>query len=212
MQNSSCNIPTWICWLRSTKLTTLLCLKSWFSGCGMALKWFTSYLSHRFQAIKIGSTLSELCELLFGVPQGSVLGPLLFSLYTTPLSKVIGMHPDIKYHFYADDTQLFIHVSKDATLAFDKLNSSLLDVQKWMLPSMLKLNPDKTEFIIFESHAQLKKLDPYLPVRIFGNFMHPAVVVKNLDVWFDANLSLADHVRNICKTSFIQICDLRRVR
>ena len=69
--------------------TTLLnCLKSWFGVCGTALKWFTSCLSHCFQAIKIGSTLSELHELLFGAPQGSVLGPLLFSLYTTPLSKV----------------------------------------------------------------------------------------------------------------------------
>ena len=77
---------------------------------------------------------------------------------------------------------------------------------------MLKLNPDKTEFIIFGSHAQLKKLDPYLPVKIFGNFMHPAVVVKNLAVWFDANFSFANHVRNICKTCFIQIRDLRRVR
>ena len=97
------------------------------------------------------------------------------------------MHPDNKYHFYADDTQLFIHMShKNAALAFDKLNSCLLDVQKWMLSSMLKLNPDKTEFIIFGSHAQVKKLDTYLPVRIFGNFMHPAVV-KNLGVWFDAN-------------------------
>ena len=77
---------------------------------------------------------------------------------------------------------------------------------------MLKLNPDKTELIIFGSHAQLKKLDPYLPVRIFGNFMHPAVIVKNLGVWFDTNSSLSDHVRNICKTCFFQMCDLRRVR
>ena len=60
--------------------TLLSCLKSWFGVSGTALKWFTSYLSHRFQAIKIGSTLSDLHELLFGVPQGSVLGPLLFSL------------------------------------------------------------------------------------------------------------------------------------
>ena len=166
--------------------TTLLnCLKSLFCECGMALKWFTSYLSHQFQTIRIGSTLSELLELLFGVPQGSVLAPLLFSLYTTPLNKVIGMHPYIKYHFYADDTQFFIHLShKNAALAFDKLNSCLLDVPEWMLSSMLKLNPDKTKFIIFGSHAQLKKLDPYLPVRIFGNFMHPVVVVKNLGVCF----------------------------
>ena len=67
---------------------------------------------------------------------------------------------------------------KNAALAFDKSNSCLLDVQKWMSSSMLKLNPNKTEFIIFRSHAQLKKLDPYLPVRIFGNFMHPAVVAS----------------------------------
>ena len=120
------------------------------------------------------------------------------------------MHPNIKFHFYADNTQLFIHMShKNAALAFDKLNSCLLDVQKWMSSSMLKLNPD---IIIFGSHAQLKKLDPYLPVRIFGNFMHSAVVVKNLGVWFDVNFSFADHVRNICKTCFIQIRDLRRVR
>ena len=131
-------------------------------------------------------------ELVFGVPQSSALGPLLLSLYTNPLSyKVIGMHPNIKFHFYADDTQWFIHMShKNAALAFDKLNSCLLDVQEWMSSSMVKLNPDKTEFIIFGSHAQLKKLDPYHPVRIFGNFMHPAVVVKNLSVWFDANLVL----------------------
>ena len=69
--------------------TLLNYLKSWFGVCSTTLSWFSSYLSHRFQAIKIGSTLSELHELLFGVPQGSVLGPLLFSLYTTPLSKVI---------------------------------------------------------------------------------------------------------------------------
>ena len=75
---------------------------------------------------------------------------------------------------------------------------------------MLKLNPDKTEFIIFISHTQLKKLAPYLPVRIFGNFMHPAVVT-NLGVWFDANFSFPDHVLNICKTCFIQIHYLRRV-
>ena len=92
--------------------TTLLrCLKSWYGMCGTASKWFMSYLSHRFQAIKIGSALSEFHKLLFGLPQGSVLGALLFSADTTPLTKVIGTHPDIKHHFYADVTKLFIHTS-----------------------------------------------------------------------------------------------------
>ena len=133
--------------LHSTQLATLLFLIVLSHG----LVGFTSYLIHCFQEIKIGSTLSELHQLQFGVPQDSVLGPLLFSLYII-LSKVIGMHPDTKYHFYADDTQLFIYMSHQNAA----LNSCLLVVQKWMSSSMLKLNPDKTEFIIFGSHAQLK--------------------------------------------------------
>ena len=74
-----------------------------------------------------------------------------------------------------------------------------------------QIKSNKTEFIIFISHAPLKKLDPYLSVRLFGNSMHPAVV-KYLGVWFDANFSFADHVRNICKTYFIEMHDLRPVR
>ena len=76
---------------------------------------------------------------------------------------------------------------------------SRMDVIKY---AHCKLNTDKTEFIIFRSHAQLKKLDSLLPVRIFGNFVHPTVVVKNLGVWFNANFSFADYVRSICKVYF----------
>ena len=72
--------------------TLLNCLQSWFGVCGTVFKWFTSYLTNRVQSIKIGSTLSVSCKLLFGVPQGSVLGPLLFSLYTSPLSSIIRRH------------------------------------------------------------------------------------------------------------------------
>ena len=69
--------------------TLLHCLQTWFGIGGSVLKWFTSYLSERYQSVKIGSTLFDLCKLLFGVPQGSVLGRLLFSLYTTHLSLLV---------------------------------------------------------------------------------------------------------------------------
>ena len=130
-------------------------LKSWFGLGGNVLKCFASYLGDRCQFVKIGSTLSELSKLIYSVPQGSVLGPLLFSLYTTPLSKIIHLHPHIKFHFYADDTQLYIHLShKNASAALARLNACLLDVQRWMSLSKLKLNPEKTEFIVFGSKSQ----------------------------------------------------------
>ena len=100
--------------------TLLDCLQSWFGVGGSALKWFTSYLKEHFQSIKIGSTLSNACKLVFGVPQGSVLGPLLFSLYTTPLSVISSRHQGIRFHFYADDTQLYVQLThKNALVVFN---------------------------------------------------------------------------------------------
>ena len=79
--------------------TLLTCLSARFGFAGSALKWFRSYFQDRFQSVKIGSSLSNLFKLKFGVPQGSVLGPLLFSLYTTPLGQVIRKYTGVKYHF-----------------------------------------------------------------------------------------------------------------
>ena len=175
-------------------------LKSWFGLGGTALRWFASYLRNRCQAIKIGSTLSELSNLIYGVPQGSVLGPLLFSLYTTPLSKIIRLHPHIKFHFYADDTQLYIHLShKNASSALAKLNACLRDVQEWMSLSKLKLNPEKTEFIVFGSKAQRQKISSHFPVSILGSLLHPVDSVRNLGVWFDADFSFSEHIKRTCK-------------
>ena len=88
----------------------------WFGVCSKALNGLTFNLSDRFQHIKNGSTNSELCELMFGVLQGSVLSTLLLSIYTSPLNKFMRRNSNIKFQLY---TQLFVHMShKNIALAF----------------------------------------------------------------------------------------------
>ena len=130
-------------------------LSSWFGFGGSVLKWFVSYLSNRAQSVKVGNSLSDPALLISGVPQGSVLGPALFSLYTTPLSRIISSHKIIKYHFYADDTQIYIQLTpSNCDSAIISLQKCLLDVERWMYRNKLKLNPEKTEFIVFGKKSQ----------------------------------------------------------
>ena len=123
-------------------------LSNWFGVSRKVLDWFKSYLTGRSQRIKLGNCVSSRSDLSFGVPQGSVLGPLLFTLYTTPLSSLVSGHA-IPHHLYADDSQLYVSFSLgDSAAALNGLQSCLASVQSWMSTNKLKLNPDKTEFFL----------------------------------------------------------------
>ena len=122
------------------------------------------------------------------------------------------LHPEIKCYFYADDTQLYVHLSHKNASALTKLNAYLQEVQRWIALSKLKLSPDKTEFIVFGSKAQRQKLSSHFPVNILGNLLNPANIVKNLGVWFDADFCFSEHVKKTCKGCFFQMPDLCRIR
>ena len=203
-----------LCFLRYKDHSTLFgCLLDWLGVGGSVLKWFSSYLTECYWSVKIGSTLSDLQKLLFGILQGYVLGPLLFSLYTSPLSTLIGRYNGVNFHFYADDTQLYVHLSHmNVSAAFDKLNRCLQDIKEWMSASKLKLNPDKTQFILFGSKKQRERLNACFPIDILGNPPHPTESVRNLGVWFDSDFSFSKHVQNVCKGCFSQLRDFRNIR
>ena len=192
--------------------TLLDSLNAWFGVSGVVLDWFKSYLSDCVWCIKIGSILSDAKKLLHGVPQGSVLGAILFSLYTTPLSKVIQNHPGISFQFYADDTQLYVDLThKSVASALDKLSHCLEDIKRWLSTNKLKLNPDKTEFIVFGSKSQHENLiTPSKSTYLY--LISPVDAVRNLGVWFDSDFSFSCHVMKVCKACFASVRDLKRLR
>ena len=95
---------------------------------GTALEWFKSYLSDRFQFVNVNNKSSIHTKVRHGVPQGSVLGPILFTLYMLPLGNIIRKH-HINFHCYADDTQLYLSIKPDETNQVDKLQDCLKDIK-----------------------------------------------------------------------------------
>ena len=112
------------------------------------MRLYFSYWQNRHQSVKIKDILSHKVTLSYRVPQGSVLGPVLFTLYTTPLSVFITSF-DINHHLYADNTQMYMSLSvSNAKESLEKLQHCLMCVSAWMTGSKLKLNPRKTEFLL----------------------------------------------------------------
>ena len=187
-------------------------LSSWFGLNGTVLSWLQSYISSREFVVNINASLSDPFPLHQGVPQGSVLGPLLFILYTTPLSSLIS-NSSVKHHLYADDTQLFISFTAlNFSLNIAHLKTTINSISSWMSANLLSLNQSKTEFLLIGLPKQISKISDPTLLMPSNVSITPTDSARNLGVIFDSSLTFSEHISSVSKACFLSIRDLRRIR
>ena len=187
-------------------------LQNWFGLDSLSLDWFSSYLSLRSQAVSINDSISAFSTLSCGVPQGSVLGPLLFTLYTTPLGSVISKN-SLKYHLYADDTQLYISFTPtNSALSLESLTTTFNDILSWMNLNKLLLNPSKTEFLLIGTKQQRLKFSDLTNLSLSNDIIPVSSSARNLGFIFDSDMSFSDQINSVSKSCHFHIRDIRRIR
>ena len=129
---------------------------------GSVLQWFSSYLSGRTFSVCVNQIMSDTTELSCGVPQGSVLGPILFLLYILPLGTIIRSYNNVSYHFHADDIQLYCKFKPSELHKLSSLTDCLANIKKWLNDNFLKLNSDKTETLIIAPDDKIPQIRQYI--------------------------------------------------
>ena len=196
-------------------------LKHRFGVCNLALAWLEGYLTNRTQRVVIqnedGYTAqSAKNPLTQGIPQGSILGPILFNLFVDPLGELCRAK-GVSFHGYADDTQNYLSFwpmsgyGDNHFESITKLENCIEAVHHWMQTNFLKLNENKTEFIILGLSKQLKKVGS-ITIKIGEDIIPNVPAVKNPGIFLDAELKHTTHINKLTHSSFNTLHNISRVR
>ncbi|MGH0137203.1 UNVERIFIED_CONTAM: hypothetical protein FKN15_009267 [Acipenser sinensis] len=169
----------------------------------------SSYLSRCMQSVFYAGRSGVANPVTFGVPQGSVLGPLLFNIYMLPLGHLIRQH-NLMFHSYGDDTQLYLKLNPGSPSAMVRLSACIQDIKAWMSANFLQLNTTKSELHLGGSKTELKNLN--IAALNLGNcLLLPSPTVRSLGVLLDSNLSFDAHI-SVVKSSFYHLRNISKVR
>ena len=160
---------------------------------GVSNDWFASYLSNRRQFVSLNGINSDYQTITCGVPQGSVLGPLLFLLYINDMPKCSNI---LEFHLFADDTNLFLNNPNIINLETD-LNTELEKVSQWLYANKLSLNIDKTSFVVF--HSPQRRILHNMNLRISNTSIKSDTCVKYLGLILDSNLNWKAYIHELSK-------------
>jgi len=175
---------------------------------GTTLLWFTSYLSDRSFMVSWRVEVSKSQLLATGVPQGSVLGPLLFSIYMTSIGSVIQKH-GFSYHWYADDTQLYFSFQPHDLMVVARIAACLSDISSWMNDHHLQLNLTKTELLVVPANPSFHH---NYTIQLGSPTITSSRTVRNLGVVMDHQLSFTDHIATTTRSCRFALYNIRKIR